>query len=69
MPSDVRFADLKKQLERHGWVFVRISSSHHIFEKPGERNHLSIPVHRGMVKYTYVRQIKKAIEGGSQGAR
>ena len=58
MASPVRFAVVKELLERHGWTFVRISSSHHVFEKPGDRD-WSIPVHRNLVKGEYVRQIKK----------
>lgn len=62
MPSEERFAVVKKILERHGWVLVRISSSHHVFKKPGAPD-LSIPVHHGKVKPFYVRQVKKLIEG------
>ena len=62
MPSEVRFAVVRKLLETNGWTLVRISSSHHIFEKPGRRGHLSISVHHGKVKYGYVRIIEKAIE-------
>ena len=43
MPSDVRFADFSKRLRSDVWSFVRVSGSHHIFAKAGERNHLSIP--------------------------
>lgn len=43
-------------------MLVRISGSHHIFDKPGYRP-ISIPVHHGKVKYAYVRQIKKEFEG------
>jgi predicted RNA binding protein YcfA (HicA-like mRNA interferase family) len=32
-------------LERHGWTQARISGSHHIYEKPGERVKLTVPVH------------------------
>lgn len=61
MPSDVRFAEVCKLLESLGYTLVRISGSHHIFEKPGSRP-LSIPVHRGKVKHVYVRQIRKILE-------
>jgi predicted RNA binding protein YcfA (HicA-like mRNA interferase family) len=46
MPSPVRFAEVKRLLERHGWVLNRITGSHHIFVRPGEP-HLAIPVHKG----------------------
>jgi predicted RNA binding protein YcfA (HicA-like mRNA interferase family) len=63
MPSEERFAVVRKMLEDHGWVLVRISSSHHVFKKSGSPD-ASIPVHHGKVKPFYVRQVKKLIEGG-----
>jgi predicted RNA binding protein YcfA (HicA-like mRNA interferase family) len=42
-----------------GYVLRRISGSHHIFTKQGVP-HLSIPVHRGMVKYVYYRKALEA---------
>src|SRR5439155_21000150 len=44
MASERRFADVRRQLEEHGWRLVRISGSHHIFAKEGRRP-LSIRVH------------------------
>lgn len=70
MPSEVRFADVRRELERHGWTLVRISGSHHIFlragggqssHEPGEPGILSIPVHRGKVKAGYVGRIEKSL--------
>jgi predicted RNA binding protein YcfA (HicA-like mRNA interferase family) len=61
MASETRFAVLGTSLERNGWTLVRISGSHHIFEKPGSKL-LSIPVHHGKVKPAYVRQVEKAIK-------
>lgn len=58
MPSEVRFAVVRKFLEKHGWKLVRISSSHHIFAKQGQLP-ISIPVHRDRVKAVYVHKIKK----------
>ena len=57
MPSPVRFAEVKRLVERHGFILERITGSHHIFTKAGEP-HLSIPVHKGMVKYGYVKEAK-----------
>jgi predicted RNA binding protein YcfA (HicA-like mRNA interferase family) len=37
---------LCKVVERKGWILRRITGSHHIFEKPGIIQILSIPVHR-----------------------
>jgi len=61
MPSEVRFAIVRKMLEKAGWTLVRISGSHHYFQKPGSLP-LSIPVHGNKVKPVYVKQIKKQIE-------
>ncbi len=61
MPSDVRFADIRKQLEQHGWQLVRIAGSHHIFKGEG-RPIFSIPVHKGRVKAFYAREVERAIE-------
>ena len=36
---------LAKLAERHGWVLKRISGSHHVYEKPGRVETVSIPVH------------------------
>jgi predicted RNA binding protein YcfA (HicA-like mRNA interferase family) len=59
MPSPVRFAMVSAVLTGKGYVLRRISGSHHIFTKPGVP-HLSIPVHRGMVKYVYYRKALEA---------
>lgn len=37
--------ELIKILESHGWQFLRISGSHHIYGKPGSVVRLSVPVH------------------------
>jgi|tagenome__1003787_1003787.scaffolds.fasta_scaffold18201920_1 predicted RNA binding protein YcfA (HicA-like mRNA interferase family) len=62
MPSPVRYAAVKRLLERHGWAHTRTSGSHHIFTKPGDRL-WSVPVHNGTVKHAYVRQIKQYVGG------
>ena len=61
MPSPIRFAEIRKQLEAAGYRLVRISGSHHIFDRPGGPL-VSIPVHNGMVKPGYGRRIQKIIE-------
>lgn len=58
MPSEVRYSEVKRLLESHGWVLNRINGSHHVFTKPAGRS-FSIPVHHGKVKFPYVREIKK----------
>jgi predicted RNA binding protein YcfA (HicA-like mRNA interferase family) len=61
MQGDVRFAEVRRLLESHGWSLSRIHGSHHIFNKPG-KGILSVPVHHQKVKRPYVRKIKKALE-------
>ncbi len=63
MASEVRFAEIRKLLERAGYQLVRVSGSHHIFAKSGKQL-LSIPVLKGRVKPFYVRQIQHIIEEG-----
>jgi len=58
MPSPIRLATIRKQLESAGYRLVRISGSHHIFDRPGGPL-VSIPVHNGMVKSGYGRRIQK----------
>jgi predicted RNA binding protein YcfA (HicA-like mRNA interferase family) len=58
MASEMRFAEVRKMLEKAGYRLVRISGSHHCFAKPGETL-VSIPVHQGKVKTHYVREVEK----------
>lgn len=58
MPSEVRFAIVRRELERHGWTLDRIKGSHHSFVKQGERP-IVIAVHGGKVKPGYIRDIEK----------
>ena len=37
--------ELLKVLERHGWLLLRVQSSHHIYGKQGSNVRLSVPVH------------------------
>ena len=72
MASPVRFAKVRRLLEAAGYRLVRISSSHHIFERPGKPM-VSIPVHNQQVKPFYVSQVQKiiaadkAVRGGAKG--
>jgi predicted RNA binding protein YcfA (HicA-like mRNA interferase family) len=61
MASEERFSEVRRLLESHGWLLVRISGSHHIFTKPG-RTPISIPVHKNKVKPVYVAKVRKVIE-------
>lgn len=60
MPSEKRFAEIRKLLERHGWRLERIHGSHHIFSKSGQTP-LVIPVHKNRVKPGYVRAIRQRL--------
>lgn len=61
MPSDVRFAEVRRLVEVHGWVLVRVRGSHYIFRLPDGSIYV-VPVHRNKVKYAYLREIKKLLE-------
>jgi predicted RNA binding protein YcfA (HicA-like mRNA interferase family) len=37
--------DLARLVERHGWVLLRVTGSHHIYGKTGSVVRLSIPIH------------------------
>lgn len=58
-PSEVRFAEVRRVLERHGWTLDRIASSHFIFRKEGEPRHINLPVHHGKVAPKYVKKLEK----------
>ena len=64
MPSPVRFAEIRKWMEKNGWRLDRVRGSHHVFEKPGHRP-FPIPVHNGKVHYGYYRKIQKDLAGGN----
>ena len=64
MASEKRFSEIRKYLERHGWMLVRISGSHHIFTKAGQ-SPISIPLHRKRMKPVYVRKVHQICEGES----
>jgi predicted RNA binding protein YcfA (HicA-like mRNA interferase family) len=60
MSSPVRFTIIRQQLEAAGWQLVRISGSHHIFDRPGGPL-VSIPVHNNQVKPFYAKQVQRII--------
>ncbi|MGD9693679.1 MAG: type II toxin-antitoxin system HicA family toxin [Phycisphaerales bacterium] len=66
MPNDIRFDELRKHLESHGWQFTRTRGSHHVFTRPGFRP-ITIPVHKGRVKHVYKRLVEKAIQEAAKG--
>jgi predicted RNA binding protein YcfA (HicA-like mRNA interferase family) len=62
MPSPVRYAVVRKYLERHGWTLARTTGSHHVFTKPGAPRPFPVAVHNGMVKYGYYREAQRLCE-------
>ncbi len=60
MPSEIRFAELLRLVEQHGWRLHRVRGSHHVLKKP-DGSTFAVPVHHGKVKPVYVRNIKKEI--------
>ncbi len=61
MPSPVRFNDIRRKLESHGWYLDRITGSHHIFQHP-TKGSLSIPVHNNKVMPVYAKKVDKICE-------
>ncbi len=59
--KEMRFAQLARTLENHGWKLIRKKGSHHIFGGE-DRPILSIPVHGNKVKAVYIRQVEQAIK-------
>jgi len=63
--------ELAKQLEREGWILLRIQGSHHIYGKPGNPERLSVPIHGNKaIKTGLLRHLlKKAglLENTAQG--
>ena len=37
--------DFCKLLETYGWILKRVSGSHHIYAKSGQRERIVIPIH------------------------
>lgn len=60
MPSEVRFSEVRRLVEKHGWVLIRVRGSHHVFRKSDGAMY-SVPVHHGKVKPFYFREIKKQV--------
>jgi predicted RNA binding protein YcfA (HicA-like mRNA interferase family) len=66
MPQDRRLSEVTRQLESHGWAYVRDSqNAHAVFEKVGH-DLLVIPHHKKKVRACYEKRIKKACEENKQ---
>lgn len=37
--------ELARLVQQRGWHLARVSGSHHIFTKPGQRERIVIPIH------------------------
>lgn len=54
-PNAVRFSEARRLLEANGWTLARVTGSHHIFVRGGER--FTLPFRRPHILPIYVRQI------------
>jgi predicted RNA binding protein YcfA (HicA-like mRNA interferase family) len=50
--------DIKRRLEREGWILVRVTGSHHVFQNPKTGAHITLPhpkkdLGRGLVGKIY----------------
>lgn len=55
--------ELAKLLEKHGWILLRISGSHHIYGKAGSDVRLSVPIHKNQdLKIGLLRHLLKLAE-------
>ena len=67
-PNAVTFDEARRVPEAFGWELRRISGSHHVFSRGGER--LTVPHRRPCILPVYVRQILRATErGGDDNAQ
>lgn len=63
----LRFTVLRRYLEWHGWALIRISGSHHVFNRLGQPRPFPVPVQRGKVDEVYVREAKRLCGETGQG--
>ncbi|KMJ46675.1 MULTISPECIES: type II toxin-antitoxin system HicA family toxin [Xenorhabdus] len=57
----MRSADLIKEVEKRGWVLVRINGSHHHFKHPEHNDLLTIPHPKQEIKVGLLRKIQKQV--------
>ena len=56
-PNTMRYSEIKKILEYHGYTEDRVAGSHHIFTKPGS-DLINVPTVGGRdVKVRYLKEI------------
>ncbi len=62
-PGGVRFADLCRLAECHGWVFARGRGSHRVYKRAGTLQMMNFQEGaNGMAKALQVRQLLRAID-------
>ena len=59
--------EFAKLVEKHGWVLLRIQSSHHIYGKSGSQVRLSIPIHKNQNLKIGLRRHLMKLAGISEG--
>ena len=58
MPSPVRFGIVVKMLKQKGFFLSHVKGSHHVFKNAQGRPY-TVPVHKNLVKFIYVKEIEK----------
>ena len=61
-PGNLRFAELRRLAEDHGFVFARQSGSHAVYKRPGHIGVMTFQDDRGKAKGYQVRQLIAAID-------
>ena len=54
--------DIKRRLEREGWILERVTGSHHVFKHPTIRNTVILPHPKKDLGKGLVRNIYKAAQ-------
>jgi len=58
MPSPVPLRNVIKLLKAKGYYLDHVKGSHHVF-KNSQGRAISVPVHRKLVKYVYIKEIEQ----------
>lgn len=68
MPSPIRFAEIQRLLNSHGWYWTRTNGSHRTFTRAGKPS-LTVPMcGREKVKHVYLREAQSFIAKHTQSA-
>ena len=60
--SNIRFSDVQALIEAFGFRLVRVSGSHHIFERPNVRELVNIQERNGQAKPYQIRQFLQIVD-------